>query len=89
MVLEINNKKIIAKYNKVGELLIKLDNDTDKLYFKEWYYKSLNSYSKVDYIMDIEYNILNESGILKHCFPVLNINMDEVKLVYDRIIINK
>ena len=32
---------------------------------------------------DIRIFKLNETGILRNCFPILNLNEDEVKIVYD------
>lgn len=88
MVLDLNNKNYIARYNDVAELIIKLELEEDILFFKEWQKLTFNS-PKVDYIKDIRYAKVGETGTLKHCFPILNLNEDKVKIVYDRYIIDR
>jgi len=64
-------------------LIIPLDDDFDKLFFKKWQDKSKNGAYKKDYIENVDFIKVTERGTLKHCFPVLSRNEDSVELVYD------
>jgi len=37
---------------------------------------------KSDYVKDVEYKTICESGILNNCYPLLNLNEDEVWLKF-------
>lgn len=83
MELEINNKIFSGRYNDKQELVISLDNDLDIQFFKEWEDGKTVVKVKKDYVKDIRIFKVNETGILRNCFPILNLNEDEVKIVYD------
>jgi hypothetical protein len=78
-----NNKIFIGTYNENGKLIIPLDDDFDKLFFKKWQDKSKNGAYKKDYIENVDFIKVTERGTLKYCFPVLSGNEDSVELVYD------
>ena len=80
MKLEINKKIFIGRYNEVGKLIIPLFDDDDKHFFKNW---SKIGGSKKDYIKNIDFEKITERGILKNCFPILDMNEEFVELVYD------
>ncbi len=82
MELQINNKIYIGKYNENDELVIKLDNDSDKLFFKTW--QDNQTDRKSNYVKDINVNqFISESGVLGNCFPILDKNLDSVMICYD------
>ena len=83
MKLKLNNKIFIGTYNENGKLIIQLDDDFDKLFFKKWQDKSKNGAYKKDYIENVDFFKVTERGTLKNCFPVLSRNEDFVELVYD------
>ena len=83
MELEINNKIFNGRYNNKQELVISLDNDLDIQFFKEWEDRKTIVKLKKDHVKDIRIFKRNEIGILRNCFPILNLNEDEVKIVYD------
>ena len=83
MKLKINNKIFIGKYNSDNELVIPLEEDSDILFFKEWCDKSTSGIPKKDYIKSIRFEKVTGSGILENCFPILHLNEDFVKIVYD------
>jgi hypothetical protein len=83
MELKINEKMFIGKYNDKQELVITLDNDVDIQFFKEWEDKKTLIKVKKDYVKDIPIDKVVERGILRNCFPILNLNEDEVKIIYD------
>jgi hypothetical protein len=83
MKLKLNNKTFIGKYNKNRKLIIELDNDSDKLFFKKWQNEVEKSMCKEYCVRDVEFTKLDEHGILKSCFPILSMNEDSVELVYD------
>ena len=83
MKLKINDKMFVGKYNDKQELVISLDNDVDIQFFKEWEDRKTIIKLKKDYVKDISIFKVNETGILRNCFPILNLNEDEVKIVYD------
>ena len=83
MKLKINDKMFVGKYNDKQELVISLDNDVDIQFFKEWEDRKTIVKLKKDYVKDISIFKVNETGILRNCFPILNLNEDEVKIVYD------
>lgn len=84
MELQINDKIFNGRYNDKQELVISLNNDVDIQFFKEWEdRKTIVKLKKKDHVKDIRIFKLNETGILRNCFPILNLNEDEVKIVYD------
>ena len=83
MKVKINNKIFIGNYNKNDELIISLDNDSDIQFFKEWENKATTIIPKKDYVIDIPIFKINECGILRNCFPILNLNENKVKIIYD------
>ena len=83
MELQIKDKIFNGRYNDKQELVISLDNDIDIQFFKEWEDRKTIVKLKKDHVKDIRIFKINETGILKNCFPVLNLNDDEVKIVYD------
>ncbi len=94
MKLILNNKIFIGRYNENGKLVIPLDNDFDKLFFRKWQNNRQNidgtQRYKKKYIEDVSFIKTTESGVLKNCFPMLSEDEDFVELVYDLYkIINK
>lgn len=86
MKLKLNNKIFIGRYNENGKLIIPLNDDFDKLFFKKWQNKWQNKpdlFYKKDYVEDIDFVKTTERGILKNCFPILSKNEDFIELVYD------
>ncbi len=83
MKLIFNNKVFIGRYNENGKLIIPLDDDTDKQFFKNWQNKAKNSSRKTDYVENVDFWKVTERGTLKNCFPLLSQNEDFVELVYD------
>ena len=83
MELQINDKIFIGRYNDKQELVISLDNNVDIQFFKEWEDMKTIVKLKKDYVKDIRIFKVNETGVLRNCFPILNLNEDEVKIVYD------
>ena len=88
MIININSKEYNARYNVDGELIVKLDNIEDVLFFNIWCDETKNN-SKSEYIRDVRYEKIGESGILKHCFPIMDMNQEYIKLIYDRILFDK
>lgn len=84
MILEIGNKIFRARYSENGKLVIALDNDSDKVFFKNWQNQVKISERKLDYVQDIYFKKVTERGFLKNCFPILGINEDYVQLEYDQ-----
>lgn len=83
MLLKINNKWFVGKYNKKNELVISLDNIDDVQYFKEWVNKRTGCVLKKSYVKDVPIFKVNEYGVLKNSIPFLNSNENKVKIVYD------
>lgn len=83
MKLKLNNRTFNASYNSNGELIFRVHDDFDKLFFKRWQEKASSGLPKKDYIEDVDYSKIGECGILKNCFPVMDLNESLVKLVYD------
>ena len=73
----------VGRYNDKQELVISLDDDVDIQFFKEWEDRKTIVKVKKDHVKDIQIFKMNETGILRNCFPILNLNEDEVKIVYD------
>ena len=85
--LKINNKIFTAKSAEYGKITLSITDDIDVLFFNKW--ENEKSTNKSDYVRDIEYIKVLESGVLVNCFPQLNDNEDEVIINYDYKIINK
>ena len=83
MKLIINDKMFVGRYNDKQELVISLYNDVDIQFFKEWVDRNTMVKLKKDRVKDIQIFKTNETGILRNCFPIFNLNEDEVKIVYD------
>lgn len=83
MELQINDKIFKGRYNNKQELVISLDNNLDIQFFKEWEDRKTIVKLKKDYVKDIRIFKVNETGVLRNCFPILNLNEDEVKITYD------
>ena len=83
MKLKLNNKIFEGRYNENGKLIISLDDDFDKLFFKKWQDKSKNGAYKKDYVENVDFVKVTERGTLKNSFPVLSANEDFVTLWYD------
>jgi len=87
MKLKINNKIFNGRYNEKDQLVIMLDDDFDKLFFKKWQNKSKGENGvltyKKDYVEDVDFIKVTERGTLKNCFPVLSKNEDFVTIHYD------
>lgn len=84
MKIKINKKSFNGRYNEKGQLIIPLEEDEDKYFFKEWQNRA-KSGSKKDYIENIDFEKVTECGTLINCFPLLNMNEDFVELLYDQI----
>ena len=83
MELQINDKIFNGRYNDKQEIVISLDNDVDIQFFKEWEDRKTIVKLKKDHVKDIRIVKGYETGILRNCYPILNLNEDEVKIVYD------
>lgn len=83
MKLKLNNKIFEARHNESGELIVPLNDDVDKLFFKMWEDKSKNGAYKQDYAENVDFVKVTERGTLINCFPVLSNNEDFVTLWYD------
>ncbi len=83
MKIKINNKIFKTRYNEQDKIIIMLDNDLDRLFFKKWKDKSNGSIKKEDYVEDVDFIKVTERGVLKNCFPLINMNEDYVELIYD------
>ena len=83
MKLEINNKTFNGKYNQDGQLVIPLEDNSDVIFFKKWQDLIKISQRKSDYVKDIKFEKITESGVFKYCFPRLSINEDYVELYCD------
>ena len=72
MKVKINNKIFEGRYNDSGKLIIPLDDDFDKLFFKKWQNKASDVNGtmmyKKDYVQDVDFIKVTERGILKNCF---------------------
>lgn len=89
MKLQINDKIFKCRYNDKEELVIPLNNDVDIQFFKEWENRNSIAKAKKDLVKEIRIFKLNETYILRNCFPMLNLNEDEVKIVYDYSMIDR
>jgi len=88
MNVQLNNKTYTGKLLKRGCLKIKLSENSDILFFKEWLKKTYGGLSgrhgyKRDYTKTVQYTTIMEQGILTNCFPLLSLNDDYVVLHWD------
>lgn len=84
MKVKINDKWFEGRFNDERKFIIPLPKEEDILFFYKWGKKAVALVrSKASYTKDIEYKQICESGILKNCYPVLNLNEDAVRLCFD------
>ncbi len=93
MKVKINEKWFEGRYNDERKFIIPLSEEQDIKFFYKWQKKSnlgfngqyLNGTAipKSDYVKDVEYKTICESGTLINCYPILNLNEDEVWLKFD------
>jgi len=84
MKVKINEKWFEGRYNDERKFIIPLSEEQDIIFFYKWQ-KKHNKFGmpKSDYTEDIEYKTICESGTLISCYPILNLNEDEVWLKFD------
>jgi len=88
MKFKINEKLFEGRYNDERKFIIPLSEEQDIIFFYKWQKKS-NQYlngaaiPKSDYVKDVEYKTICEFGTLISCYPILNLNEDEVWLKFD------
>lgn len=85
--LKLNNKEYIGEYIGNSVLLNRLTYD-DVLFFREWEQLQVSNITggivkKSDFVRDIAYTTVVEYGILKNCFPTLNVNLDKATIRFD------
>ena len=81
MKVKINEKWFDGRYDNERKFIIPLSEEQDIIFFYKWQKKrNARDVSKSDYTEDIEYKKICESGILNNCYPILNLNEDEVWL---------
>ena len=83
MKVKINEKWFEGRYNDERKFIIPLSEEQDIIFFYKWEKKSNGKIPKSDYVKDVEYKKICESGILINCYPILNLNEDEVWLKFD------
>lgn len=87
MKVKINEKWFEGRYNEERKFIIPLSEEQDVIFFYKWHKKSnlglKGQIPKPDYVKDIEYKTICESGILNNCYPILNLNEDAVHLSFD------
>ena len=85
MKVKINEKWFEGRYNDERKFIIPLTEEQDVIFFYKWHKKcSKSAIAKKDYVKDIEYKTICESGVLHNCYPILNLNEDAVHLCFDR-----
>ena len=84
MKILINNKCYKATFIETNRIKILVD-ESDIPYFYEWQQSCKNNL-KADYVRDIPFNKISESGILKNCFLRISDNEDSVDIVFDIIV---
>jgi hypothetical protein len=82
MKVKINEKWFEGRYNDRREFIIPLSEEQDIIFFYKWQKTKLKM-PKSEYVKDIEYKTICESGILNNCHPILSINEDAVHLTFD------
>jgi hypothetical protein len=84
MKVKINEKWFEGRFNDKLKFIIPLSEEQDVLFFYKWQNKNNKfAISKEDYTENIEYKSICEIGILKNCYPILDLNEDKVLLDYD------
>ena len=83
MKVKINEKWFEGRYDDERKFIIPLSEEQDVIFFYKWQKKSNGQIPKSDYVKDVEYKTICESGILKNCYPILNLNEDAVWLTFD------
>ncbi len=84
MKVKINEKWFEGRYNDERKFIIPLSEEQDIIFFYKWQKKRTKfGMAKENYIEDIEYKTICESGILHNCYPILNLNEDAVHLGFD------
>ncbi len=83
MEININNKNYTGEFNKNGELIIKLNEQSDLLFFQEWISRKRDIMLKKDYVLDFDFTDGCERSTLFNYQPILNKNTNCVKLIYD------
>jgi|688.fasta_scaffold08291_46 hypothetical protein len=86
MKVKINEKWFEGRYNDERKFIIPLSEEQDVIFFYKWQKKCNLGYGQIpksDYVKDVEYKRICESGILNNCSPTLNLNEDEVWLKFD------
>jgi len=94
--LKINNKTYVASdiindYNG-NVLTIKLYTAVDVIFFHKWELESKANgilTKKMDYVKDIQYIKILNSGVIYNCYPILDDNEKFVKIYFDYIKIEK
>jgi len=82
MKVELNNKVYTGKLLTSNKLKIKVKDKSDVIYFDAWQNKA-SYFSKKDYVKDVIFHTITETGVLKNCFPILSLNDDFVILNWD------
>jgi hypothetical protein len=80
MKVKINDKWFEGKFNDKGKFIIPLYGEVDIKFFYKWGKKHSD---KPCFAESIEYRKICDSGILHNCYPILNLNEDEVMLIFD------
>lgn len=84
MKVKINEKWFEGRYNDERRFIIPLSEEQDIIFFYRWE-KARSKMPKSEYVKDIEYKTICESGILNNCWPILNLNEDAVWLTFDSV----
>jgi hypothetical protein len=83
MKVKINNKWFEGRFDDNKNFTIPLSDEEDIKFFYKWGNQSKWAGEKEDYVEDIEYRKICESGTLHGCYPILSPNEDEVILHFD------
>lgn len=83
MKVKINDKWFEGKFDDKKNFIIPLYGEVDIKFFYKWGKQSKWAGKKEDYVEDIEYIKICESGTLYGCYPILSPNEDEVILIFD------
>ena len=86
MKVKINEKWFEGRYDDERKFIIPLSEEQDVIFFYKWQKKCNLGYGQIpksDYVKDVEYKRICESGILNNCSPTLNLNEDGVWLKFD------
>ena len=87
MKVKINEKWFDGRYDDERNFIIPLSEEQDIIFFYKWGKKAnlglQGQIPKSDYVIDVEYKRICESGVLNNCYPKLNLNEDAVCLKFD------